>query len=153
MKSSNANRRGPSIAADGAEMFGSNPPGAAPSQPPTPSTAASVHPSALACAEDRQHDYSLRPRSLAEFVGRKRIRKVLAMAIEAAHRRGEPRTMIDLRTASRSPAPAARHRRAAPAIALAHEVPELRLAIIEGLFQACRLIAYLTVVFNVTDHY
>jgi Holliday junction DNA helicase RuvB len=58
--------------------------------PPTPSTAGSAHPSAIASEEDRQHDYSLRPRSLTEFVGQERIRKVLAMSIEAARKRGEP---------------------------------------------------------------
>src|SRR4030088_3242729 len=48
------------------------------------------HPPALANEEDRQHDYSLRPRSLAEFVGQERLRKVLAMSIEAARKRNEP---------------------------------------------------------------
>jgi Holliday junction resolvasome RuvABC ATP-dependent DNA helicase subunit len=38
----------------------------------------------LATEEDRQHDYSLRPRSLADFVGQERIRKILAMSIAAA---------------------------------------------------------------------
>ena len=51
--------------------------------------AGGAHPSALASEEDRQHDYSLRPRSLAEFVGQERIKKVLAMSIAAARQRGE----------------------------------------------------------------
>jgi len=49
-----------------------------------------ARPPALANEEDRQHDYSLRPRSLAEFVDQERLRKVLAMSIEAARRPGEP---------------------------------------------------------------
>jgi holliday junction DNA helicase RuvB len=56
----------------------------------TQPTADRARPPALANEEDRQHDYSLRPRSLAEFVGQERLRKVLAMSIEAARRRGEP---------------------------------------------------------------
>jgi holliday junction DNA helicase RuvB len=36
-----------------------------------------------------QLDYSLRPRSLAEFVGQERIKKVLGMSIAAARQRGE----------------------------------------------------------------
>jgi Holliday junction DNA helicase RuvB len=55
-----------------------------------PAKASQPHPSALATEEDRQHDYSLRPRSLADFVGQERIRKILAMSIEAARKRGEP---------------------------------------------------------------
>jgi hypothetical protein len=62
------------------------------------------------------------------------------------------RTMIDLRTASRSAVRGARHRRAAPASELAPAVPYTQAATVGGLFQACRLIAYRTVDFNVTDH-
>jgi holliday junction DNA helicase RuvB len=40
--------------------------------------------------EERQLDYSLRPRSLAEFIGQQRIKQVLGMSIEAARKRGEP---------------------------------------------------------------
>jgi len=36
--------------------------------------------------EDRQLDYSLRPRSLTEFIGQQRIKQVLGMSIEAARR-------------------------------------------------------------------
>jgi Holliday junction DNA helicase RuvB len=39
--------------------------------------------------EDLSADLSLRPRSLTEFVGQERIRKILGMSIEAARRRGE----------------------------------------------------------------
>jgi holliday junction DNA helicase RuvB len=39
--------------------------------------------------EERELDLSLRPRSLAEFVGQERIKKVLGMSIEAARKRGE----------------------------------------------------------------
>jgi len=38
--------------------------------------------------EERQIDLSLRPRSLAEFVGQERIKKVLGMSIAAARQRG-----------------------------------------------------------------
>src|SRR5215469_8204016 len=38
---------------------------------------------------ERELDFSLRPRSLAEFVGQERIKKVLGMSIEAARQRGE----------------------------------------------------------------
>jgi len=40
-------------------------------------------------SEEREIDFSLRPRSLAEFVGQERIKKVLGMSIEAARQRGE----------------------------------------------------------------
>jgi len=40
--------------------------------------------------EERQLDYSLRPRSLAEFIGQQRLKQVLGMSIEAARQRGEP---------------------------------------------------------------
>ena len=90
MKSSNANGGSPPIAANGAGISGSNPQDPAQALSPIPSDAGRAHPSALASEEDRQHDYSLRPRSLAEFVGQERIRKVLAMSIEAARKRGEP---------------------------------------------------------------
>jgi len=45
---------------------------------------------AAADEEERQFDYSLRPRSLAEFIGQQRIKQVLGMSIEAARKRGEP---------------------------------------------------------------
>jgi holliday junction DNA helicase RuvB len=44
----------------------------------------------VADEEERQFDYSLRPRSLAEFIGQQRIKQVLGMSIEAARKRGEP---------------------------------------------------------------
>jgi Holliday junction DNA helicase RuvB len=40
--------------------------------------------------EDRVLDLSLRPRSIAEFVGQERTKKILGMSIEAARRRAEP---------------------------------------------------------------
>jgi len=43
----------------------------------------------VANEEDRQLDYSLRPRSLVEFIGQQRIKQVLGMSIEAARKRGE----------------------------------------------------------------
>jgi holliday junction DNA helicase RuvB len=39
--------------------------------------------------EDRELDFSLRPRTLAEFIGQERIKRVLGMSIEAARKRGE----------------------------------------------------------------
>jgi holliday junction DNA helicase RuvB len=39
--------------------------------------------------EERELDWSLRPRSLGEFVGQERIKKILGMSIEAARKRGE----------------------------------------------------------------
>ena len=90
MKSSNANGASPPVADNGAGISGSDPQDAAQQLSSIPSKAGQAHPSALASEEDRQHDYSLRPRSLAEFVGQERIRKVLAMSIEAARQRGEP---------------------------------------------------------------
>ena len=88
MKSRNANGEGPPLADNGAGISGSNPPDDAAEQlASTPPTANRARPPALANEEDSQHDYSLRPRSLAEFVGQERLRKVLAMSIEAA---GEP---------------------------------------------------------------
>ena len=90
MKSRNANSGGPYIADNGAGISGSNARDGAQALAPIPSNAGRAQPSALACEEDRQHDYSLRPRSLAEFVGQERLRKVLAMSIEAARKRGEP---------------------------------------------------------------
>ena len=90
MKSRNANGASPPVADNGAGISGSDPQDAAQQLSSIPSKAGQAHPSALASEEDRQHDYSLRPRSLAEFVGQERIRKVLAMSIEAARQRGEP---------------------------------------------------------------
>jgi chromosomal replication initiation ATPase DnaA len=43
----------------------------------------------VANEEEHQLDYSLRPRSLAEFIGQQRIKQVLGMSIEAARKRGE----------------------------------------------------------------
>jgi Holliday junction DNA helicase RuvB len=43
----------------------------------------------LAGDEDHTIDLSLRPRSLAEFTGQPRIKKILGMSIEAARQRGE----------------------------------------------------------------
>src|SRR5215472_16110203 len=40
--------------------------------------------------EERQLDYSLRPRSLAEFIGQQRLKQVLGMSIAAARKRWEP---------------------------------------------------------------
>jgi Holliday junction DNA helicase RuvB len=91
VKSRNANGEGPPLADNGAGISGSNPPDdAAERLASTPPAADRACPPALANEEDRQQDYSLRPRSLAEFVGQERLRKVLAMSIEAARRRGEP---------------------------------------------------------------
>ncbi|MGH7932068.1 MAG: Holliday junction branch migration DNA helicase RuvB [Candidatus Binataceae bacterium] len=57
------------------------------------STPAKPGPPRLAAAvpneEERTLDLSLRPRSLGEFVGQERIKKILGMSIEAARQRGE----------------------------------------------------------------
>ena len=91
MKSSHANGASPPVADNGAGISGSDPQDAAQQLSSSmPSKAGQAHPSALTSEEDRQHDYSLRPRSLTEFVGQERIRKVLAVSIEAARQRGEP---------------------------------------------------------------
>jgi len=45
---------------------------------------------AASVEEDRALDLSLRPRSLSEFVGQERTKKILGMSIEAARGRGEP---------------------------------------------------------------
>ncbi len=42
-----------------------------------------------ASEEDHTLDLSLRPRSLGEFIGQERLKKVLGMSIEAARKRGE----------------------------------------------------------------
>ncbi|MBV8359386.1 MAG: Holliday junction branch migration DNA helicase RuvB [Deltaproteobacteria bacterium] len=46
-------------------------------------------PVAEPASAERELDFSLRPRSLEEFVGQERIKKVLGMSIEAARKRGE----------------------------------------------------------------
>lgn len=46
-------------------------------------------PAAPSSDEEHQLDLSLRPRSLEEFIGQERIKKVLGMSIEAARKRGE----------------------------------------------------------------
>src|SRR5438093_7759286 len=44
--------------------------------------------------EERQLDDSLRPRSLAEFIGQQRIKQVLGMSIEAAQTRRATRPTL-----------------------------------------------------------
>jgi holliday junction DNA helicase RuvB len=75
---------------NGVAISGAHPINGIPGVAPFPSKASLSPPSVLATEEDRQHDYSLRPRSLADFVGQERIRKILAMLIAAARQRGEP---------------------------------------------------------------
>jgi holliday junction DNA helicase RuvB len=89
-KSRNANAGGPPSVSNGAGISGSEPSDAAQRPSPSSSRAARAQPPAVANEEEHQLDYSLRPRSLAEFVGQERIKKVLAMSIEAARKRGEP---------------------------------------------------------------
>jgi Holliday junction DNA helicase RuvB len=48
-----------------------------------------ARPVAEPASAERELDFSLRPRSLTEFVGQERIKKVLGMSIEAARKRGE----------------------------------------------------------------
>jgi holliday junction DNA helicase RuvB len=54
-----------------------------------PSKRNKAAPGAVPSSEDHELDLSLRPRSLTEFVGQERIKKVLGMSIEAARKRGE----------------------------------------------------------------
>jgi Holliday junction DNA helicase RuvB len=89
-KSRNANGGGPPSVSNGAGISGSEPSDAAQRPSLSSSRAARAQPPAVANEEEHQLDYSLRPRSLAEFVGQERIKKVLAMSIEAARKRGEP---------------------------------------------------------------
>jgi hypothetical protein len=89
VKSRTANGGSPPTADAGAGIPGSEPQNTAERLSPIPSKSSRAHPPAFASEEERQLDYSLRPRSLAEFVGQERIRKVLAMSIEAARKRGE----------------------------------------------------------------
>jgi Holliday junction DNA helicase RuvB len=46
-------------------------------------------PSTGPSTDERELDLSLRPRSLVEFIGQERIKRVLGMSIEAARKRGE----------------------------------------------------------------
>ena len=57
--------------------------GAAAEQKPPPPTTAVLD------KEERKLDLSLRPHSLAEFIGQERLKLVLGMSIEAARKRGE----------------------------------------------------------------
>jgi Holliday junction DNA helicase RuvB len=43
-----------------------------------------------AVAEEEQYDVTLRPKTLAEYVGQQRVRENLGILLEAARRRGEP---------------------------------------------------------------
>ena len=56
-----------------------------------------------AAPEEREFEASLRPRRLSEYVGQPRIKRNLAVFVEAARKRGEALTM-----AERPPAPDAR---------------------------------------------
>ncbi len=63
---------------------------------PKPASADPAEESANALAaaapteEERVLDFSLRPRSLGEFVGQERVKRILGMSIEAARQRAEP---------------------------------------------------------------
>jgi holliday junction DNA helicase RuvB len=46
--------------------------------------------SALASADERELEQSLRPRRLAEFIGQERVREQLELVLESARRRGRP---------------------------------------------------------------
>ena len=58
-----------------------------PSIPATPRKTRLADPPAN--EEERTLDLSLRPRTIAEFIGQERLKKVLGMSIEAARQRGE----------------------------------------------------------------
>src|SRR5690348_3180041 len=82
-------KESPRIAEADAGISGPEPQGTTHRQTCIPRKADGAPPPALASEEDRQLDYSLRPHSLAEFVGQERIKKVLGMSIAAARQRGE----------------------------------------------------------------
>jgi holliday junction DNA helicase RuvB len=64
-------------------------PNSAGAMPPPRNKRGLGSPSTAAAADEHAIDLSLRPRSMAEFVGQARIKKVLGMSIEAARKRGE----------------------------------------------------------------
>jgi Holliday junction DNA helicase RuvB len=57
--------------------------------PPQRNKKGAANPPEVSAADEHEIDLSLRPRSMAEFVGQARIKKVLGMSIEAARKRGE----------------------------------------------------------------
>jgi holliday junction DNA helicase RuvB len=89
VKDRNANKETPRIAEADAGISGPELQGATHRHSRIALKADEARPPALASEEDRQLDYSLRPHSLAEFVGQERIKKVLGMSIAAARQRGE----------------------------------------------------------------
>ena len=89
VKDRNANKENPRVAEADAGISGPEVQGATHRHSRTPLKPDGAPPPALASEEDRQLDYSLRPHSLAEFVGQERIKKVLGMSIAAARQRGE----------------------------------------------------------------
>ncbi len=78
----------PPTVENGAGMSGLEPPAEAQRQSRTLREMEACSPT-LASDEERRLDFSLRPRSLAEFVGQERLKKVLGMSIAAARLRGE----------------------------------------------------------------
>ena len=88
-KDRNANKKGPLLAEAAAGLSGPETQGGTYGQFPAPRRADAAPRSALASEDERQLDHSLRPHSLAEFVGQERIKKVLGMSIAAARQRGE----------------------------------------------------------------
>jgi holliday junction DNA helicase RuvB len=64
-------------------------PNSAGAMPPPRNKRGLGSPSTAAAADEHEIDLSLRPRSMTEFVGQARIKKVLGMSIEAARKRGE----------------------------------------------------------------
>jgi len=60
-----------------------------PQTEPPPVEKSAADPGSEPADAEREFDLSLRPRSLGEFVGQERIKKVLGMSIEAARKRGE----------------------------------------------------------------
>src|SRR5467141_1570168 len=77
------------MADDSSDISVSEPQSGEEKQPRRSHAVVGVRPTAPENEEEHQLDYSLRPRSLAEFVGQERIKKVLGMSIAAARQRGE----------------------------------------------------------------
>ena len=84
-----ANKEDPRLAEVGADLSRPEARGGSDGQFRASRKADAASHSVLAREDERQLDHSLRPHSLAEFVGQERIKKVLGMSIAAARQRGE----------------------------------------------------------------
>jgi hypothetical protein len=87
VKSKDSNWQSPPVADNGAGISDLQPQESA--REPFSTGLESGGASPVAREEERQLDYSLRPHSLAEFVGQERLKKVLGLSMQAARQRGE----------------------------------------------------------------